>query len=57
MGSTLNLGETGRGRLPEEATGERRGGTQSLAKATAHGKPRGEQSHHPLGGGEEAPGA
>lgn len=57
MGSTLNLGETGRGRLPEEATGESRGGTQSLAKATAHGKPRGEQSHHPLGGGEEAPGA
>lgn len=30
MGSTLNLGETGRGRLPEEATGERRGGTDSL---------------------------
>ena len=38
-------------------SGESRGGTQSLAKATAHGKPRGEQSHHPLGGGEEAPGA
>ena len=37
--------------------GEKRRNRQSLAKATAHGKPRGEQSHHPLGGGEEAPGA